>query len=238
MQLCADRFHNDRRTVTGLSSQCKACAKKTKTDRPEKTTGDKRCPSCSNVLSVADFYKDRSQWNGLSSWCKECVRKQDRARNYEPLTKGDKTCAVCEKTLHVSEFNRLRSRKDGLEPSCSICQRVSKNKWHKQNRVRPEYKVRTSQTAKRANLRLLLARYNMTPEDYEKLLEHGCHICGGPPNGGGRYAFDHDHTTGKFRGLLCSSCNLVLGHMKDDVDRLQKAIDYLNKSRRHLKAVG
>lgn len=38
---------------------------------------------------------------------------------------------------------------------------------------------------------------------------------------------DHCHETGKFRGLLCHSCNLALGHFKDDVAVLEKAIAYL-----------
>lgn len=38
---------------------------------------------------------------------------------------------------------------------------------------------------------------------------------------------DHDHTTGKFRGFLCQGCNLALGHLQDDVRRLQQLIDYL-----------
>ena len=44
-----------------------------------------------------------------------------------------------------------------------------------------------------------------------------------------REAFvDHDHKTGKIRGILCNTCNRALGLLKDDVKVLESAINYLN----------
>lgn len=39
---------------------------------------------------------------------------------------------------------------------------------------------------------------------------------------------DHDHATGKRRGLLCRPCNIALGHAKDDIKRLAGLIEYLS----------
>jgi len=61
-----------------------------------------------------------------------------------------------------------------------------------------------------------------------------CLICGNaetsrnPKTGEPRsLAVDHDHETGKIRGLLCTFCNTALGKFHDDVEILKKAIDYL-----------
>jgi len=41
-------------------------------------------------------------------------------------------------------------------------------------------------------------------------------------------AVDHCHDSGKIRGLLCRSCNTLLGNAKDNIDILKRAIDYLS----------
>jgi hypothetical protein len=80
----------------------------------------------------------------------------------------------------------------------------------------------------------LKLRYNITYEDYEKILEdqnYCCAICGEEENGNsrtsGRLFVDHCHSTGKVRGLLCSRCNHGLGHFRDNPNLLNNAIQYL-----------
>ena len=38
----------------------------------EKETGEKKCPKCGEVKSLADFIKDRTRKNGVGGWCKKC----------------------------------------------------------------------------------------------------------------------------------------------------------------------
>jgi hypothetical protein len=65
----------------------------------------------------------------------------------------------------------------------------------------------------------------------DKLKEQNnvCAICFKPELAARDLAVDHCHTTGKIRGLLCTNCNKLLGHAKDNVEILQSAINYLNK---------
>lgn len=59
-----------------------------------------------------------------------------------------------------------------------------------------------------------------------------CKICGQPDTTKRNCLhIDHCHATGVVRGLLCQPCNLMLGHAKDNVDTLARAVAYLNGSR-------
>ena len=73
--------------------------------------------------------------------------------------------------------------------------------------------------------------YGITQEDYDVMLRAQggvCKICG-QKESVDRFplAVDHDHKTGKVRGLLCGSCNTGLGKFNDDPDLLLKAMKYL-----------
>lgn len=76
-----------------------------------------------------------------------------------------------------------------------------------------------------------IAKRGLTVPEYEaKLAAQGgrCAICWSDcPGGKGRWHIDHDHQTGQVRGLLCSRCNLLLGHGRDNPDLLRLAADYL-----------
>jgi len=89
-----------------------------------------------------------------------------------------------------------------------------------------------------ANQVYQLARNNCGVSEYERLFEvqqGRCMICGrqeGHRNQYGkscRLAVDHDHTTGKVRGLLCNNCNRGLGRFKDSIELLEAAIRYLKR---------
>jgi hypothetical protein len=56
-----------------------------------------------------------------------------------------------------------------------------------------------------------------------------CAICHKAPPSHRRLAIDHDHKTGKIRGLLCNGCNLGIGLFHDSVDLLEKSVLYLKK---------
>lgn len=71
--------------------------------------------------------------------------------------------------------------------------------------------------------------YNLTIEQYDILLEaqNGrCAICRSLPEKDRRLAVDHNHETGRVRGLLCSKCNRGLGLFQDDARLLEEARRY------------
>ena len=87
--------------------------------------------------------------------------------------------------------------------------------------------------AKRHNMEYYyLQKYSITPKQKKELIikQHGvCAICGKLPNGRFKTLhIDHDHKTGRIRGLLCYSCNSGVGNFRDDVVLLLKAAKYLN----------
>jgi hypothetical protein len=72
-------------------------------------------------------------------------------------------------------------------------------------------------------------RYNLTSEDYAKILEQQdghCAICPKTED----LVVDHCHGTKKVRGLLCRRCNVALGMLDDDADRIEGAARYLRQT--------
>ena len=78
----------------------------------------------------------------------------------------------------------------------------------------------------------LLQEYNLTQKSYDKLLleqNYQCKICFSKfmDNKRKSLCVDHNHKTGEVRGLLCGTCNIVLGLVKEDQVRLLRSIQYL-----------
>lgn len=77
-------------------------------------------------------------------------------------------------------------------------------------------------------------KYGVTTEQLSELLEKqegACAICSIKEEDYGKtFCIDHCHTTGVVRGLLCMHCNTALGHFRDDIESLERAIQYLDKT--------
>jgi hypothetical protein len=81
-------------------------------------------------------------------------------------------------------------------------------------------------------LRYRCAMFGITLEEYERLYEAQncvCAICGNPNSKGRLLSVDHDHVTGKVRGLLCQKCNTGLGMFNDNLALLASALEYLSE---------
>ncbi len=79
--------------------------------------------------------------------------------------------------------------------------------------------------------RHLRRQFGITLEQEATLLaaqDNRCAICGITRDEFGRtFDVDHCHDTGRIRGLLCNSCNLGIGKLKDSPALLARAIAYL-----------
>jgi hypothetical protein len=129
-----------------------------------------------------------------------------------------KTCYACKTEKPVTEF--YKSNIKFYQKECKNCCRIRKNKWHQSE----------SGKLSSANTKLK-RRFGITLEQFNQMYENQngkCLICNATESMlGHRLAVDHCHTTGKIRGLLCKSCNMGIGNLKENVDNLQNAIKYL-----------
>lgn len=137
----------------------------------------------------------------------------------------NKTCAKCG---GPGPFNRDKNRKDGLNPWCKTCQNAStRAATDPENHRKYMSAYRKSDRGKASRLKY---QYGIGPEEIQFLLavqEGACAICRKPLI---RKVIDHNHTTGKVRGLLCFSCNIGLGEFQDNPEILLAARDYLVRS--------
>lgn len=113
------------------------------------------------------------------------------------------SCKKCLRELPLERFNRKGS---GLQPWCKDCH----NQYQRETRKRRE----TPEKRREQNLR---ARYGITADEFESLLASQggkCAVCNCEPS---KPVVDHDHSTGKRRGILCHACNMKLAAIEDDL---------------------
>lgn len=102
------------------------------------------------------------------------------------------------------------------------------NKYH-----REYYRKNKSVLKAKTKNNYLKRKYGIDSVEYKTLFDKQkgcCAICGTTQcDRGGMLSVDHNHTTGKVRGLLCAKCNLLIADAKETILTLNKAIDYLKE---------
>jgi hypothetical protein len=99
--------------------------------------------------------------------------------------------------------------------------------WHAKNKekVKRYKKTNAKREAQRQREYLLKRKYNITSDQYEEMLQaqNGvCWICASGPGGRWNRLFvDHDHSTGRVRGLLCHLCNTALNRVDNYKEKIE-----------------
>ena len=161
---------------------------------------------------------------------------------------GRNACTLChrkEKEEYQKTKGKARHNKSVYKYSQSKKGKIVKQKEYKKGR---EEGWDMHYIKYNGRERVLKNRYGITSEDYNRILveQKGvCAICGNPQtqkrvSSSGKVRLlglfvDHNHETGKVRGLLCNNCNNALGYFRENVEYLANAISYIEK---HKKVAG
>lgn len=128
-----------------------------------------------------------------------------------------KQCKNCRETKPLDGYYKDTRGKYGRYANCKLCH----NKVTKTHAKNNPDKIRQYR---------LQYDYGMTPEDYDALYlqqEGACGICDEYSSKALRV--DHDHISGKVRGLLCVGCNIAIGLLKENPRLFISAMSYLEK---------
>lgn len=170
----------------------------------------KKCSRCKELKLRKEFGKDKSTTDKLIIYCRLCITKtliENKKYNLKNGISydGTKKCAGCKEFKPKIEFTKQLTLKDGLNRYCKECTKFI----------------------------TLYKLYKISKKDYNNMLKiqnNKCPVC--------KIDFifikvicvDHDHKNNKVRSLLCYSCNIGLGHFKDNIIILKNAIKYLENN--------
>ena len=178
-----------------------------------------------NEQQVIDFYLKGFTQREIGYFCDVSYMTISRILKKNNITarKGAKRkdvayrkCYFCGETKVIEEFTRNKNRGYGYDYVCKECSVI------------------------KGRRNTLKKKYGLSKKEFEKIKEvqgDVCAICGKPEEQqrAGKIrelSVDHDHKTGKVRGLLCSKCNIGLGVFRENISILLNAIKYIESNKK------
>lgn len=214
------------------------------------------CERCGTALVKPDL--GRPQTRFCSRACKDAVRAEAQ-RSVRMAKRVGRLCTECGNAIPEDRNNRAKtcSRQCGIAYQNRIRQEAKRAAWEATKppcvecggEIPSDRHAGSLYCSPGCKKKAMDARwrerwphymrqylYGLSPDRYEELMlaqDGRCAICRSDawPGKGNRPHVDHDHATGKVRGLLCASCNNGLGRFADDPERLRAAADYLERNR-------
>lgn len=158
-----------------------------------------------------------------------------------------KICIKCKKTKNIEEFNQKSKGSATRKSYCKECQSEYNKQYRskhldKANAVKRQYykdniekeRLRNKNYHKRYPYRFYKKCYGITIEQKKEMIlkqNYKCLSCGTDLKllKDKKVHIDHDHTTNKIRGILCSNCNTALGLLNENFDNAIKLSEYIRK---------
>jgi hypothetical protein len=157
-----------------------------------------------------------------------------RAKNREKLNAYAKAYRIAHKK-EITAYNKTRNATPEAKAKLKIYNATPERKTYQHNyNKRPEiilkYKIRD-----------LKRNFNLTLEQYDEMLlkqNNCCAICGRPASEFKRkLAVEHNHKTGKIRGLVCNKCNILCEYFDNNSGSIMKLASYFKRDEEDMKLI-
>lgn len=208
----------------------------------------KTCAGCRTAKPFTEFRKDKRWEPGLATRCKKCeyaakaIRRRTNPEQFaahyanrkrrvaetavsfqKPATK---TCVACDLEKSIDNFWASCQVNGGISNQCKQCAGQASTRWRQRDKVHARNVIQNG---------IRRRRYGIDEQTFLLMLDaqgRGCAICRcelDPSSNTRKIHVDHDHATGRVRGILCHGCNSALGLLKEDVAIFAAAIRYLRR---------
>ncbi|MBU0847166.1 endonuclease VII domain-containing protein [Patescibacteria group bacterium] len=190
------------------------------------------CDTCAKEFPKRGSFVQPEKHN----FCTPKCRDEFSELIHKLINQNEKVCRKCKISKTLDNFYKRSRSKDGLTSWCKTCT-LEQHKTEPYKNTREKHRENCKEhITLQQRATGYLRRYNLTWPEFTQLQNNQngtCAICGkifSPQTWDKRtdICIDHDHQTGKVRGLLCHLCNRGLGQFYDRVDLLEQAIKYLN----------
>ena len=180
------------------------------------STGVVFCSKCCKWKFRSEFSKAKNHGTGLKPNCKECRRKYHRE-----WTKNRKAVDPDYRKDEVNNWRKVNPK------AC----RAAKQRYYAKNRTKILAGTKEKRLGNLEEFRKRERESSRKRQNYPAPLwpePECCELCGKKPRNR-RLCLDHDHATNKFRGWLCTRCNLRLGFYGDSIEGVEFVLAYVRR---------